>query len=72
MLLAYLSEKGIATRPGTHAVHNLIYYKRRFGFKTMDFPFSNYCEKNSFTLPLHFKLNKQDYIYISEMIKSYK
>lgn len=72
MLLAYLSEKGIATRPGTHAVHNLVYYKRRFGFKTMDFPFSNYCEKNSFTLPLHFKLNKQDYIYISEMIKSYK
>ena len=46
--LAYLSEKGIATRPGTHAVHNLAYYKD-LGSKPWTFHFQ-IIVKNSFAL----------------------
>lgn len=71
-LLNYLDKKGISSRPGTHAVHNLSYYKKRFGFTSSDFPRSSYCEKNSFTLPIHNKLNNKDYNYIAETLKNYK
>ena len=72
LLQTFLLKKGITTRPGMHAIHNLDYYKRRFGYKTIDYPISNLCEKNSFALPIHNKLKKSDYNFISRMILKYK
>ena len=36
--MEHLQSKGIATRPGTHAVHMLGYYREKFGLKPEDYP----------------------------------
>ena len=55
-----LEKNGIATRPGTHAIHLLGYYAKRFGFKPVDFPNSLIASETSIALPLHNRLTKLD------------
>ncbi len=63
-LMEYLQEKGISTRPGTHAVHMLGYYKNRFGIKPEDFPGAMMANDFSMSIPLHNKMNEDDFKYI--------
>ncbi|MCP4922626.1 MAG: DegT/DnrJ/EryC1/StrS family aminotransferase, partial [bacterium] len=65
-----LQEKGIATRPGTHAVHMLSFYKDKYGLKPDDFPGAKFCDKNTMAIPLHNKMVKEDFDYIIEALKS--
>jgi dTDP-4-amino-4,6-dideoxygalactose transaminase len=37
-IMERLQERGIATRPGTHAVHTLGYYRQTFGTRPEDCP----------------------------------
>ena len=64
-----LSKKGIFCRPGTHAVHNLDYFSKRYLFKTSSFPNSDYAEKNSIALPLHNKMKIKDFEKVVKEIK---
>ncbi len=64
-----LQEKGIATRPGTHAVHMLNYYKENFGFKPEDFPGAQDCNDNTMAIPLHNRMSPEDYAYIVKALK---
>ena len=59
-----LQSKGISTRPGTHAVHMLGFYKEKYGFTPEDFPGAYACDQNTMAIPLHNKLSKDDYAYI--------
>ena len=43
-LHAALHRRGIATRPGTHAVHLLGYYRDRFGLAPDDYPAARDCD----------------------------
>lgn len=61
-----LHEMSIGTRPGTHAVHNLGYYRTKFGSKPQDAPGSLECEQNSLALPLHNRMAPQDFDRIVE------
>lgn len=65
----YLWDKGISTRPGTHAIHTIGFYKKKYGFKNKDFPNSFNAHKNSIALPLHNNMSKADFNYIIEAIK---
>ncbi|MCH3002812.1 DegT/DnrJ/EryC1/StrS family aminotransferase, partial [Listeria monocytogenes] len=37
-IMATLAAAGIQTRPGTHAVHRLGYYKNKYGLRPEQFP----------------------------------
>jgi perosamine synthetase len=69
-LMEYLQQNGIATRPGTHAVHMLNYYKETIGLQEDDFPGAKAANNFSMAIPLHNKMNEEDYGYVVEKIKS--
>ncbi|MFN4083075.1 MAG: DegT/DnrJ/EryC1/StrS family aminotransferase [Bacteroidia bacterium] len=69
-IMEVLQQKGIATRPGTHAVHMLDFYAKRFGIKPKDFPGAFACDQYSMSIPLHNKMVKDDFDYIINVLKS--
>jgi dTDP-4-amino-4,6-dideoxygalactose transaminase len=48
-----LSAAGIAVRQGTHAVHALGYYRRKYALKEPDCPNAWAADRGSLTLPLY-------------------
>ena len=69
-IMEALQEQGISTRPGTHAVHMLGYYRESFGFSPGDYPAARDCAQNTMAIPLHNKMTKEDYDYVIDIIKS--
>ena len=67
-MMEYLHAAGIATRPGTHAVHMLGYYRERYGFRPDSFPVSRMCEQRSMALPLHNAMGEDDYARVADAI----
>ncbi len=63
-IMEKLQTAGIATRPGTHAVHMLGYYRDRYKLKAEDFPGARDCDANTMAIPLHNRMTKEDYDYI--------
>lgn len=63
-----LQSKGIATRPGTHAVHMLNYYKLKYSIDENEFPNSKFADQNSVAIPLHNLMDKSDFDYIINTI----
>lgn len=63
-LIERLDERGIATRPGTHAIHMLGYYRDRFGLQPGDFPGARACHDHTMAIPLHNRMTPEDYAYI--------
>jgi len=68
-IMQILQDKGIATRPGTHAVHMLGYYKDRFGLTPKDFPAAEDANDNTMAIPLHNRMVKEDYDYVIQALK---
>lgn len=71
-IMKYLQDNGIATRPGTHAVHMLGLYKNLYSLKDSDYPGARYANNFSMAIPLHNKMNHEDYDYVIECLKSIK
>lgn len=69
-LMEYLQQKGISTRPGTHAVHMLGYYKNTYGLKPEDFPGAFAANEFSMSIPLHNRMTAEDYAYVIDTITS--
>jgi perosamine synthetase len=69
-MMEVLQQKGIATRPGTHAVHMLGAYANTMNIKPMDFPGAFACDQYSMSIPMHNKMVKEDFDYIIEAIKN--
>jgi len=69
-IMEKLQEMGISTRPGTHAVHMLNYYKQKFGLKPEEF--ANARSANNFTMaiPLHNRMREEDFLYVVDCIRS--
>jgi perosamine synthetase len=65
-----LQNEGISTRPATHAVHMLSYYKEKYNLSSEDFPHAFAANDCSISLPLFhgMKKDEQDFI-ISKIIK---
>lgn len=51
-VMNHLAAAGISSRPGTHAVPTLGYYRQRYGYVREDFANAALCEDTSITLPL--------------------
>jgi len=69
-IMECLQNQGISTRPGTHAVHMLGYYRKRFGFNADDFPNTRDCDRYSMAIPLHNRMKQEDYDYVIQAIKN--
>lgn len=71
-LMDRLEAEGIATRPGTHAVHMLGYYKEKYGLRAEDFPNAYVADRLSLTLPLYAEMTEEEQGYvIDELRKAY-
>jgi dTDP-4-amino-4,6-dideoxygalactose transaminase len=51
-VMRHLAEQEIETRPGTHAVHRLGFYAKKYGYRPTDFPNAALCEDSTITLPI--------------------
>lgn len=69
-IMQYLMDAGIATRPGTHAVHMLGYYREHFNLTPDDFPGARDCNDNTMAIPLHNRMKEDDYRYVVDMMKA--
>ena len=67
-MMDILQQKGIATRPGTHAVHMLGLYRDRFGLMADDLPGARDCDRNTMAIPFHNLMTKEDYRYVRDAI----
>lgn len=68
-MMANLQGQGIATRPGTHAIHLLEYYARRFDYSKQDFPNSKLCSDTTMAIPLHNRMQEEDYVHVVKSIR---
>lgn len=64
----YLSNIGISTRQGTHAVHLLTYYKNKYKIKDIDLYNSFLAHYLTISLPLY-DMTDSEYNYVIENIK---
>jgi dTDP-4-amino-4,6-dideoxygalactose transaminase len=69
-IMQQLQQQGIATRPGTHAVHLLGYYRERFGLQPDDLPGARDCDANTMAIPLHNRMGADDYAYVAEALRA--
>ncbi len=60
-IMEALLRDGVNTRPGTHAVHLLSYYRDRFGLRPDDFPAARNADAQSMAIPLHNRMTEDDY-----------
>jgi len=67
-LMEYLQEKGISTRPGTHAVHMLKYYRQKFGLEADDYPGARTANDYSMAIPLHNRMSEEDYEFLVKVL----
>ena len=68
-IMQRLEQQGIATRPGTHAVHMLAYYRERFGLTDGDFPGARDCAEQTMAIPLHNRMSAEDYEYVAACLR---
>lgn len=69
-IMGKLQDQGISTRPGTHAVHMLNFYKEKYNLKPTDYPGAQAANDYSMAIPLHNRMTAEDYAYVVEIIKS--
>ena len=61
VVMKSLYEAGIATRPGTHAVPGLGWYRSNFGTSADMFPVAADLEARSMAIPLHNHMGEDDF-----------
>ena len=66
-----LQKSGISTRPATHAVHMLSFYKKKYDLMPEDFPNAYAADQCSISLPLFHGMEPEDQRRVIEVIKSY-
>jgi len=69
-IMEKLQQAGISTRPGTHAVHMLDFYKKKLDLRAEDFPGARDCNNFSMAIPLHNRMTDEDYKYIVNILHS--
>lgn len=69
-LMDELAAAGIATRPGTHAVHMLAYHRERLGVAPGVLPGATICDGASMAIPMHNRLSDADQDYVIERLRA--
>lgn len=69
-IMQLLHDQGIATRPGTHAVHMLGLYRERFGYAPNDCPGAAACDANTMAIPLHNRMDRADFERVAAALRA--
>ena len=64
-----LQKVGISTRPATHAVHMLTFYKEKYNLMPTDFPSAFAADQCSISLPLFHGMKKEEQDFVIKIIK---
>ena len=67
--MAAMAAEGVATRPGTHAVHVLGYYREKYGLKPEDFPNAYLADRLSLALPLYPSMTEAEQDHVVAVLK---
>ena len=68
-LMSNLERDGISVRQGTHAVHTLGYYKKKYALRNSDFPMSLAADRLSIALPLYADISEEEQARVVECIR---
>ena len=68
-LMDRLADRGIATRQGTHAVHTLGYYRKKYNLRPEDHMKSFAAERLSLTLPLYVQMTDEEQDFVITELK---
>lgn len=63
-IMERLQAVGISTRPGTHAVHMLGFYRERLGLSADSLPAAKACAEHTMAIPLHNRMTQEDVDYV--------
>lgn len=67
-----LQQAGISTRPATHAVHMLSFYKNKYQLKPEDFPVAYAANDCSISLPLFHGMTEAEQAHVIAAVIAYK
>jgi perosamine synthetase len=65
-----LQQAGISTRPATHAVHMLAFYRQKYGLQPLDFPAAYAANDCSISLPLFHGMQPEEQQYVIDQVRS--
>jgi dTDP-4-amino-4,6-dideoxygalactose transaminase len=68
-IMSALADRNIQTRPGTHAVHRLGYYARKYELKSEKFPNAAIAEDSTITLPIFPNMTDADQQKVVDVIR---
>lgn len=71
-LMERLEAAGVSTRPGTHAVHLLGYYRERYGLAPESFPSAREADRLTLALPLFAQMTPAEQAYVLEQLISHR
>ena len=63
-----LQQRGISTRPATHAVHMLAFYREKYGLKPEDFPNAYAANHCSISLPLFHGMTQAEQLHVIDVV----
>jgi perosamine synthetase len=69
VLMSRLNDQGISTRPGTHAVHGLGYYRTKYTLEPWDYRQSWIAEHLTLALPLYPQMTDQEQAFVCDALK---
>lgn len=69
--MKHLEEQGISTRQGTHAIHTLGYYKKKYALDTADCMNAYAADRLSIALPLYPQMMDSEFDYVIDRINQY-
>jgi dTDP-4-amino-4,6-dideoxygalactose transaminase len=67
-----LQKDGISTRPATHAVHMLSFYRDKYNLKPQDFPNAWAANDCSISFPLFHGMTEPEQDYVIEKVKGFR
>ena len=70
-LMKHLDAAGIAARPGTHAVHLLGYYKKKYGLRPEHCPNAMKAHFNTITFPLYPEMTEEEQTHVVKSISTF-
>ena len=69
-LMDQLQNEGISTRPATHAVHMLSYYKNKYNLLSEEFPSAYVANDCSISLPLFHGMTEKEQNFVVEKLQT--
>lgn len=67
-----LQKAGVSTRPATHAVHMLSFYREKYGLRPEDFPNAHAANDCSISLPLFHGMTDVDQRHVIQQVLGYR